>query len=110
MSSKFTEHLSLSLPTNHLDIPIEKSKFSPASTVTPSSHFSFMRNSSKRSQPTPKDIEAGTPPPSSMRDRFTKLFFDLRTFSSEPDLVPIQDPRLSQWPPLNIEKRRCTCH
>ncbi|KIJ66019.1 hypothetical protein HYDPIDRAFT_87538 [Hydnomerulius pinastri MD-312] len=45
-----------------------------------------------------------------MRDRFTKLFFDLRTFSnSEPDLVPIQDPRLSQWPPLNVEKRRCTC-
>ncbi|KAF9228470.1 L domain-like protein [Gyrodon lividus] len=114
MSSKFREHLSISLPPNHLDIPIEKSKFSPASTVAPSSRFSpsFMRSSSKHFHSTPKDIEAGTPPTSSgLRDRFTKLFFELRTFNnSEPDLVPIQDPRLSQWPPLHIEKRRCTCH
>ncbi|KIJ04853.1 hypothetical protein PAXINDRAFT_103994, partial [Paxillus involutus ATCC 200175] len=114
MSSKFREHLSLSLPPNHLDIPIERSKFSPASTVAPSlSRFSsFMPSSSKSSQASPKDIEAGIQPASSsLRDRFTKLFFDFRTFSnSEPDLVPIQDSRLSQWPPLNIEKRRCTCH
>ncbi|KIJ15559.1 hypothetical protein PAXINDRAFT_133622, partial [Paxillus involutus ATCC 200175] len=114
MSSKFREHLSLSLPPNHLDIPIERSKFSPASTVAPSlSRFSsFMPSSSKSSQASPKDIEAGIQPASSsLRDRFTKLFFDFRTFSnSEPDLAPIQDSRLSQWPPLNIEKRRCTCH
>ncbi|KAH7925290.1 L domain-like protein [Leucogyrophana mollusca] len=109
MGSKFREHLSISLPT--ADIHIEKSQFSPASTVTPSrfssSVKSFMRKSS------PKDIEAGmpsTPRSASVRDRFTKLFFDLRTFGQEPEMVPIQEPRLSQWPPLHVEKRRCNCH
>ena len=120
MSSKFREHLSLNLPPNQLDNPVETSKFSPTSTIAPSSRFSFGRSnskrskSSKRSRPPPpfKDVEAGTSPTrtsSSLRDRFTKFFFDLRTLNvSDPDL-PVQDPRLSQWPPLHIDKRRCPC-
>ncbi|KAN0081348.1 hypothetical protein V8E55_008972 [Tylopilus felleus] len=44
-----------------------------------------------------------------MRDRFTKLFFDLRTLNAGDPDQPAQDPRLSQWPPLHIEKRRCLC-
>ncbi|KAG6331754.1 hypothetical protein ID866_7335 [Astraeus odoratus] len=110
--SKFREHLSITLPPGHLDIPVEQSKFSPASTVDPSPRYSALsRNPFKQTQLSPKDMEAGTPSSSStLRDRFTKLFFDLRTFQSagpEPDRS--QGTRLSQWPPLHIEKRRCIC-
>ncbi|KAL6305148.1 hypothetical protein BKA93DRAFT_731519 [Sparassis latifolia] len=47
----------------------------------------------------------------SFRDRFTRLFFDVRTLGRErePDL-PIQQPQLSEWPPLHIEKRQCCQH
>jgi hypothetical protein len=112
MSSKFREHLSVNLP----DISVETSKFSPTSTIAPSSRFSFGRSNSKHSKnsnpvPPPKDVEAGTPLTSStMRDRFTKLFFDLRTLNTtDPDLAA-QDASPSQWPPLHIEKHRCRCH
>ena len=115
MSSKFREHLSLNLPPSHLDVPVETSKFSPTSTIAPSSRFSFGRSNSKNSKhgkptPPPRDVEAGmSPTPSSLRDRFTKLFFDLRTLgTADPDL-PAQDLRLSQWPPLHIEKHHCQC-
>ncbi|EGO00762.1 hypothetical protein SERLA73DRAFT_133795, partial [Serpula lacrymans var. lacrymans S7.3] len=106
MSSKFREHLSISLPTTNLHV--EKSQFSPASTVAPSrfsiSSKSIMRNSS------PKDIEAGvqTPSPGGVRDRFTKLFFDIRTLGQDSELD--SQPKLQQWPPLHVEKRRCNCH
>lgn len=117
MSSKFREHLSINLPPNHLHIPVETSKFSPTSTIAYPSRFSFGRSSSKRSKRSqhtltpPKDVEAGTSPTSSdLRDRFTKLFFDVRTLNAaEPDLVPVQDPSKTQWPPLHIEKRHCPC-
>lgn len=107
MSSKFREHLSINSPPKHPGIPVETSKFSPTSTIAPSSRFSFSRCNSKHSKtpPLPRDVEAGTSPTSSnLRDRFTKFFFDLRTLNAEPDL-PVQDP----WPPLHIEKRRCPC-
>jgi len=112
MSSKFREHLSINLPPSYPDIPAETSKFSPTSTIAPSSRFSFGRSNSKRSAqskptPPPKDVEAGTPPTSSsVRDRFTKLFFDLRTLNAAD---PAHDPSLSQWSPLHIEKRHCLC-
>lgn len=114
MGSKFREHLSINPPPHHLDIPVGTSKFSPTSTIAPSSRFSFGRGNSKCSKPPvalSKDVEGGTSLTSaSLRDRFTKLFFDLRTFNTaEPDLVPLQDPRVAQWPPLHIEKRRCPC-
>jgi hypothetical protein len=112
MSSKFREHLSITLPPDHL--PVVSSKFSPTSTIAPSSHFSSARGSSrqlKSPMPTlsPKDLEAGASPPSSgLRDRFTKLFFDdVRTLNAaDQDPTPLP---LSQWPPLQIEKRRCPC-
>ncbi|OAX42823.1 RNI-like protein [Rhizopogon vinicolor AM-OR11-026] len=97
MSSKFREHLSIKLP--HPNDNVEKSKFSPASTITPS-----------RVASSPTDIEAGLSPSPSFRDRFTKMFFDFRTLSRDSDTLPIQEPHLSQWPPLHVQKRRCTCH
>ncbi|KAL4071266.1 hypothetical protein V8B97DRAFT_1962190 [Scleroderma yunnanense] len=106
--SKFREHLSLSLQPGHLDIPIEQSKFSPASTIEPSPRYSGSpRSQFKHIQLSPKDVEAGTPSSSAnLRDRFTRLFFDLRTF---PNPAHPQH-RMSQWPPLNVEKRSCICH
>ena len=114
MSSKFREHLSVNPPQN---FSFETSKFSPTSTIAPSSRFSFGRSNSKHSKYSktaatfPKDVEAGPSPTSSnIRDRFTKLFFDLRTLKpAEADPVPVQDPSLTQWSPLHIEKRRCPC-
>jgi hypothetical protein len=97
MSSKFREHLSIKLP--HADNDIEKSKFSPVSTISPS-----------RVARSPKDIEAGVSPSGSFRDRLTKFFFDLRALSPNSDTLPVQDPHLSQWPPLHVQKRRCTCN
>jgi len=106
--SRFREHLSLHLQPGHLDIPIERSKFSPASTIDPSPRYSESSHSPfKQTQLSPKDIEAGTPSSSTtLRDKFTRLFFDLRTGGSPHP----QGQRMSQWPPLNIEKRRCTCY
>ncbi|KAI6131260.1 hypothetical protein EV401DRAFT_1850477, partial [Pisolithus croceorrhizus] len=107
--SKFREHLSLTLPPGHLSLPVERSKFSPASTIDPSPRYSVSMWNPLH-QLSSKDIEAGSPQSSSsLRDRFTKLFFDVRTFHNA---APSQarDSRLSQWPPLNVEKRRCTCH
>ncbi|KAI6029387.1 RNI-like protein [Pisolithus microcarpus] len=106
---KFREHLSLTLPPGHLSLPVEQSKFSPASTIDPSPRYSASMWNPLH-QLSPKDIEAGSPQSSSsLRDRFTKLFFDARTLHNA---APGQarDSRLSQWPPLNVEKRRCTCH
>lgn len=95
--SKFREHLSIKLP--HQTDNIEKSKFSPASTLAPS-----------RVAGSPKDIEAGMFPSPSLRDSFTKMFFNLRTFSRDSNTLPVQEPYLPQWPPLHVQKRRCTCH
>ena len=97
MTSKFREHLSIKLPNPNDNL--EKSKFSPASTIFPST---VVRS--------PNDIEAGVSPSPKFRDRFTKLFFDLRTFSRHSDPLPIQEPYLSQWSPLHVQKRQCTCH
>jgi hypothetical protein len=62
----------------------------------------------------PRDVESMTNSSRSrretFRDRFTRMFFDVRTMDDrdrEADLVPIQ-PRieLSEWPPLNVDKKR----
>ncbi|KAH0829125.1 RNI-like protein [Lanmaoa asiatica] len=120
MSSKFREHLSVNTFPKNLEVPLEISRFSPSSTIAPSSGFLFGRSNLKHPKPlkppmpTIKDIEAGieagTPPTSpSLRGRFTQRFFDLRTSNTaKPDSVPVQD-HLTQWPPLNIEKHRCPC-
>ena len=44
-----------------------------------------------------------------MMERMRKFMFDLRTWHTQPDIVPIQDARLEPWPPLHIEKRLCPC-
>jgi hypothetical protein len=56
-----------------------------------------------------KDAEAATSSPrSTIKDRFTKFFFDVRTLGREPEMLPIQS-RTPAWPPLHIEKKHCTC-
>lgn len=114
--SKFKEHLSILIPPHHL--PITASKFSPESPPPPSRTLSTWTASSTMRSPATKhtDLEAGprTSPHSAssnaghptLRDQFTKLWFDVRTFGREPEpeLVPIQ-PALPPWAPLHVEKR-----
>ncbi|KAI0695202.1 hypothetical protein C8T65DRAFT_584507 [Cerioporus squamosus] len=62
-----------------------------------------------------KDPELGkqdtTPNTPRLRDRLTKYFFDIRmpTRGRDPEWVPMQEPPLQAWPPLEIEKRRGFC-
>lgn len=122
--SKFKEHLSIYVPSQ--DCLVESSRFSPESPpARPSRRFSSWTNASTVRSSTPTratpfrkdtmDSEAHSIPPSfapsSRKSRFGRLFFDLRTLGRdrEPDLVPLQEPRMQPWPPLHIEKRAC-CH
>ncbi|RPD70447.1 L domain-like protein [Lentinus tigrinus ALCF2SS1-7] len=63
-----------------------------------------------------KDPELGkqpsTPHTPRLRDRLTKYFFDIRmpTRGRDPEWVPMQEPPLQAWPPLEIEKRRFCDH
>jgi hypothetical protein len=104
MSSKFCEHLSVNLP----DISVETSRRSRLHRVSHLAEATRSTRSIRILFRPPKDVEAGTPLTSStMRDRFTNLFFDLRTLNTaDPDLVA-QGLSLSQRPPLHIEKHRC---
>ncbi|KAG9312148.1 RNI-like protein [Chiua virens] len=111
MSSKFHEHLSIAIPPNNFNFPLERLKFSPTTTIAPSSRFSFNGSNSKHSKSFKstfsKDVEAGISPTSSnLRDRFTKLFSDVRMLNST---EPHHTPGLPEWPPLQVEKRRCPC-
>ncbi|KDQ56386.1 hypothetical protein JAAARDRAFT_36554 [Jaapia argillacea MUCL 33604] len=134
-TSRFREHLSISVPTPSqlTEIPLEKSHFSPDS---PPPHppqtdsSSTMRNTFRtRSSDQERDLEAGTrtrgmngnghgvtsPGGRStwgmgFRDRFTKFFFELRTNGGsrgeqEQDLIPIQPAYMAEWPPLNVEDK-----
>ncbi|KAI0067593.1 hypothetical protein BV25DRAFT_1818970 [Artomyces pyxidatus] len=122
--SRFKEHLSLTVPPH--DAPVEQSHFSPESPPPPrpeTTHSrSFSLGSSTMYKPSPqskmRDLEKGSSPHSSphsagFRDRFTRLFFEIRAGKREPELdIPIQDPEalpLAQWPPLNVRKQ-CSCH
>ncbi|THH18676.1 hypothetical protein EW146_g2349 [Bondarzewia mesenterica] len=128
-ASRFKEHLSLALTP--IDPQVEQSHFSPDSptghhdTDTTQSNRTFSLGSSRstmyRSPPrsNARDVEKGassihTSPRSAttFRDRFTKLFFDVRSLRKERDVdLPIQHPELNEWQPLHIEKRnpRCSC-
>ncbi|KAH8103262.1 RNI-like protein [Cristinia sonorae] len=118
--SKFREHLSIFIPP--LNFPIETSRFSPESPPTPPQAprtISTWTNSSTMRSPVllskERDIEAGpsTSPRSvstgttNIKDRFTKLWFDVRTLGrdKEPELVPIQPAVLPPWSPLHVGKR-----
>ncbi|KAK7691877.1 hypothetical protein QCA50_005281 [Cerrena zonata] len=123
------EQLSITVPPP--DIPIEVSRFSPESPPLPPlparrRSVSTWTNTIMTGGLTPKskDIEANVPQsPRSVtttgtriRDRFTKIFFDVRTLMRDRDaeLVPIQPPQLQPWPPLHIDKKiccaDCLCH
>ena len=108
-TSKFREHLSITVPPN--DFPIARSKFSPESPPS----FSHNRSTSSHSyfsrHRLAKDVEAGTTSPrsgrSALKDRLTKFFFDLRTLKQEPDMMPIQPRNPPTWAP---KKTCCKCH
>ena len=110
-SSKFREHLSIIVPPH--ETPVVKSQFSPESPPSLSHNQSTSSNAHSRYHSN-KDIESATRTPrsgrSTIKDRFTKFFFDLRTLNREPDMMPIQPRHRPVWPPLHIEKGRCTCH
>ena len=63
-----------------------------------------------------KDPELGKNPTSPhtprLRDRLTKYLFDIRmpTRARDSEWVPMQEPPLRAWPPLEVEKRRFCEH
>lgn len=100
-----------------MTFPLESSRFSPDSpppplrTVSPLFDSSF----SPSGRDVPRDIDSfnGSYRPdkrATLRDRFTRIFFDLRTFEDrdmEAQNVRIQaaTPELPQWQPLHVEKK-----
>ncbi|KAI0795134.1 hypothetical protein C8Q75DRAFT_749069 [Abortiporus biennis] len=120
---KFREHLSaLSIYVPPLDTPIESSRFSPESPPPPPTRTQSIWTTTTATRTAARDIEMNVTSPKSVssntskfRDRFTKLWFDVRMLGRErePEL-PIQEPSLPPWSPLHIEKRQCCqncpCH
>jgi len=116
--SRFKEHLSLSI--SHPDIHnFEQSKFSPDSPPahplrTASLTLAGTPPSLMRARDIPEDIESLRSHGSStrrltIRDRFTKIFFDVRTLdersnSHDGDLISVRP--LSPWAPLKLEKEK----
>ena len=110
------EHLSIYVPPT--DYPGEVSRFSPESPPAPSRTLSSWTNASTVHSTTQKlgGMKAystpSIPSSTSRRSRIEKLFFGFRTFvrDKEPEVVPIQQPELPPWAPLQIEKRTQCCH
>jgi len=114
--SRFKEHLSISPPDNFF---IGQSKFSPDSPPlhplrTASLTLAGTPRSLKNTRDIPEDVESlrsqGTSNTrrQTIRDRFTKMFFDVRTLderstSRDIDLVSVRP--LSPWAPLNVDRR-----
>jgi hypothetical protein len=125
-SSRFKEHLSISMPPPNQ--AIERSHFSPDSSPGHSDRDSTIGGSTVygSSRPRPLDIEKGGAGHSSVygaspsiRDRFTRLFLDLRASlrdgnrSTAPPLPSGElPPKMPDWPPLNIRKPapQCACN
>jgi len=114
--SRFKEHLSIS-PSD--DYGIEQSKFSPDSLPplplrTASLTLAGTPSSLKNARDIPQDVDSLRSHGSSnvrrqtIRDRFTKIFFDVRTLddrstSRDIDLVSVHP--LSPWAPLNVDRK-----
>ena len=118
--SRFKEHLSIS-PSDNLDI--ERSRFSldspplhpprTASLTLAGTPSSFMNT-----RDIPEDVESLRSHGSNVRrqtirDRFTKIFFDVRTLddrshSHDIDLISVRP--LSPWAPLNLDKEKSTSY
>lgn len=122
-SSRFREHLSISMPPPNR--AIERSHFSPDTSPGHYDRDSTFGGSTVYGS-RPLDIEKAVEGDSSMhsaspsiKDRFTRLFLDLRASlfrdgnrSTAPPL-PSGDlpPKMPMWPPLNIRKQapQCAC-
>ena len=117
-------HAPLAVTVPPPDFPVESSHFSPESThriSAPSqppityhtrSHSAWTNTATIKSMTRDPELGKATPPQSpKLRDRFTKFFFDIRvpTQKRESEWVPMHDPPLQSWPPLEIEKRKF-CH
>ena len=114
--SRFKEHLSISPP----DIfAVEQSRFSPDSPPanplrTASLTLAGTPPSLKHARDIPEDVESLRSLRShtrrqTIRDRFTKIFFDVRTLDDrsdghDSDLVSVRP--LSPWAPLKLEKEK----
>ena len=113
--SRFKEHLSIS-PAD--DSRIEQSKFSPDSPqhypLRTASLTLAGSPSLRNARDIPEDVESLRSPASNsrrqtIRDRFTKIFFDVRTLDDrgnnhDIDLVSVRP--LSPWAPLNVGKEK----
>ncbi|KAF8271044.1 hypothetical protein EI94DRAFT_630510 [Lactarius quietus] len=126
-SSRFREHLSIAMPpTSQV---VERSHFSPDSSMAPSERESTLGGSTMYGLPRtrPLDLERGPAGGSSMqndspsiRDRFTRLFLDLRASlrdGNRSSAPPLPDgvalpPKMPEWPPLNVRRQapQCACH
>ena len=112
--SRFKEHLSISPPNN---FGIERSRFSPDSPPphplrTASLTLAGSPRSLKHPRDIPEDIESlrshGSSRRQTIRDRFTKIFFDVRTVddrSNHHDIDLVSVRRMSPWAPLKVEKK-----
>jgi hypothetical protein len=114
--SRFKEHLSISPSDNY---GVEQSRFSPDS---PPAHplrsasltLAGTPPSLKNARDIPEDVESLRSHGShtrrlTVRDRFTKIFFDVRTLDDrssgrDGDLVSVRP--LSPWAPLNLDKEK----
>ena len=97
------------------DYPVEVSHFSPESHRSPNrSHPQHARSRSDWTNTTtvksltndPELGKAYPPQTPRVRDRLTKLFFDIRmpTRTPQQEWLPMQEPPLQAWPPLDGEK------
>ena len=113
--SRFKEHLSISPPDN---FAIEQSKFSPDSPPlhplrTASLTLAGTPLTLRKARDIPEDVESlrshgGSSRRQTIRDRFTRIFFDVRTLddridSRDVDLASVRP--LSPWAPLNVDKK-----
>ena len=118
-AGKFRDGLSQITVTPPPDAPpVEKSQFSPDSPPPPprgfTSHFRMASSSSTTQlHRTPRSLEAGnrqsTDERPTIRERIAFMLHRFHLWRSEPEIVPIQQPRLAPWPPLHVEKRACPC-
>ena len=117
--SRFKEHLSISPSDN---FGIEQSRFSPDSPPphplrTASLTLAGTPQSLKTVRDIPEDVESlrsqgssSTARRQTIRDRFTKIFFDVRTLDDrgnnhDIDFVSVRPMTMSPWAPLNVEKK-----
>jgi len=114
--SRFKEHLSISPSDNfgieHSRFSLDSSPFHPLRTA--SLTLAGTPPSLKNTRDIPEDVESLRSHGSSsmrrqtIRDRFTKIFFDVRTLddrSNNPDIDLVAVRPLPPWAPLNLDRK-----